>query len=113
MVQDVPQGVRPRLQLAEPSALGRSKTGLAAEPRGVATGNEDRQDMYRLRWLVSSEAMEWDHLPGTIKLGAISNKIRTWSRKLIFEELAKCELVCANCDAIRTYRRLREATSGV
>jgi hypothetical protein len=59
------------------------------------------------------EAMEWDHLPGTIKLGAISNKIRTWSRKLIFEELAKCELVCANCHAIRTYRRLREAMTGV
>jgi hypothetical protein len=55
----------------------------------------------------------WDHLPGTIKLGAISNQIRTWSRKLTFKELAKCELVCANCHAIRTYRRLREATSGV
>jgi len=59
------------------------------------------------------EAMQWDHLPGTVKLGEISNNMTTWSRKLIFEELAKCELVCANCHAIRTFRRLREAPSGV
>jgi hypothetical protein len=57
--------------------------------------------------------MQWDHLPGTVKLGEISAKTRAWSPKLIFEELAKCELVCANCHAIRTYRRLREGSSGV
>jgi hypothetical protein len=57
--------------------------------------------------------MHWDHLPGTIKFGEISDKMRQWSPKLIFEELAKCELVCANCHAIRTYRRLREAAPGV
>jgi hypothetical protein len=55
------------------------------------------------------EAMEWDHLPGTVKLGEISSVVTKWSTKLIFEELAKCELVCANCHAIRTYRRLRGA----
>jgi hypothetical protein len=59
------------------------------------------------------EVMQWDHLPGTIKLGEISDKMRQCSPKLIFEELAKCELVCANCHAIRTYRRLRGQTSGV
>ena len=59
------------------------------------------------------EAMQWDHLPGTVKLGEISSKIRRWSTKLIFEELANCELVCANCHAIRTYKRLLEGTSGV
>jgi len=57
--------------------------------------------------------MQWDHLPGTVKLGEISSKIRTWSTKLIFDELAKCELVCANCHAIRTYKRLLEGTSWV
>jgi len=59
------------------------------------------------------EAMHWDHLPGTLKLGEISNNMTKWSRKLIVAEIAKCELVCANCHAIRTYRRLREASSGV
>jgi len=57
--------------------------------------------------------MQWDHLPGSIKLGEISAKIRQWSRRLIFEGLAKCELVCANCHAIRTYKRLREGIPGV
>ena len=59
------------------------------------------------------EAMQWDHLPGTIKLGTISKSMRGLRPKLIFEELAKCELVCANCHAIRTYKRLRAGTSGV
>jgi hypothetical protein len=59
------------------------------------------------------EAMQWDHLPGTTKRGNISTSMRNLRPKLIFEELAKCELVCANCHAIRTYRRLRETTSGV
>ena len=58
------------------------------------------------------EAMQWDHLPGTAKVGEISKMMRHLSPKLILEELAKCELVCATCHAIRTYRRLREA-SGV
>ena len=58
------------------------------------------------------EAMQWDHLPGTTKLGTISKSLRNLSSRLILEELAKCELVCATCHAIRTYRRLREA-SGV
>lgn len=57
--------------------------------------------------------MQWDHLPGTVKLGEISDEMRARSRKLIFEELAKCELVCANCHAIRTYKRLREGLRGV
>ena len=57
--------------------------------------------------------MQWDHVPGTVKLGEISAKIRRWSTKLIFEELAKCELVCANCHAIRTYARLRDGSPGV
>ena len=58
------------------------------------------------------EAMQWDHLPGTVKLGEISNQLRNWKPKLIYEELAKCELVCANCHAVRTAMRLRNS-SGV
>jgi hypothetical protein len=58
------------------------------------------------------EAMQWDHLPGTLKLGEISKRLRNRRRKLIFEELAKCELVCANCHAIRTYKRLRDKGLG-
>jgi hypothetical protein len=49
--------------------------------------------------------MQWDHLPGTSKLGNISTDLRGRSREEILEEIAKCELVCANCHAIRTFQR--------
>ena len=48
--------------------------------------------------------MQWDHLPGTTKLGNISS-LTGRPREEIMAELAKCELVCANCHAARTYRR--------
>jgi hypothetical protein len=48
------------------------------------------------------EVMQWDHLPGTEKLADVS-LIR--SREAVFAEIAKCELVCTNCHAIRTFRR--------
>lgn len=55
-------------------------------------------------------ALEFDHLPGTIKSQTVASLMyRSWQR--IDEEIAKCELVCANCHAIRTAeRRLRLAS---
>jgi len=49
--------------------------------------------------------MQWDHLPGAHKLGNLSTTLRGRSREEILEEIAKCELVCANCHAIRTFQR--------
>lgn len=45
--------------------------------------------------------MDWDHLPGTVKSFCISKEI---SRPMeeILKEIAKCQLVCANCHRIRT-----------
>lgn len=50
--------------------------------------------------------MQWDHLPGYKKRGAIS-RMRTMSRALVMDEILKCELVCANCHAVRTALRAR------
>jgi hypothetical protein len=50
-------------------------------------------------------AMQWDHLPGFIKTGNLGDIGHRTSRRRILEEIAKCELVCANCHAIRTVRR--------
>src|SRR5438477_7755563 len=69
VVQGLPEAVRPRLQLAEASALGREETRLAEGPCGMDTRNEDRQGLHRLRGVFPPEAMQWDHLPGSIKLG--------------------------------------------
>ncbi len=58
-------------------------------------------------------AMQWDHLPGFGKLSEVSELVRCGpSRARILAEIAKCELVCANCHAVRTYtRRLTESSS--
>lgn len=52
--------------------------------------------------------MDFDHVTGT-KLGEISNLIhggQSWGR--IATEIDKCELVCANCHRVRTWRRWQD-----
>jgi hypothetical protein len=51
-------------------------------------------------------AMTWDHLPGHEKVTEVSN-LRRLSRRAVLAEIAKCELVCANCHAVRSYDRRR------
>ena len=50
-------------------------------------------------------AMQWDHLPGSTKITEIADLLRTGSSRKLREEIAKCELVCANCHAVRSYER--------
>jgi hypothetical protein len=48
--------------------------------------------------------MDFDHMGN--KLKAVSSMIRSnASREKIFEEIAKCEVVCSNCHRIRTQNR--------
>jgi len=49
--------------------------------------------------------MTFDHLPGTNKRGHVSNLLYASYRKVLLDEIAKCELVCANCHAVRTFMR--------
>lgn len=46
--------------------------------------------------------MEFDHVRGTKKHCVTS---LTGSLRLVEEEIAKCDIVCANCHRIRTYNR--------
>jgi hypothetical protein len=48
--------------------------------------------------------MDFDHVRGT-KVENISKIIGNGSSRLLREELAKCEVVCANCHRQRTYLR--------
>lgn len=48
--------------------------------------------------------MQWDHRPGTAKRGDVSS-LRGRSKDEILDEIAKCELVCANCHVLRTFKR--------
>jgi hypothetical protein len=52
------------------------------------------------------ECMDFDHRDGTIKIATISQMIgRQFDQ--ILAEIAKCDLICANCHRIRTRRRRR------
>jgi hypothetical protein len=50
--------------------------------------------------------MHFDHLRD--KRGEISLLMRSVGKSTILEEIAKCDLVCANCHADRTHARMHE-----
>lgn len=53
--------------------------------------------------------MQWDHLPEHKKFKNV-NRMFGYSWHRIIAEIAKCELVCANCHAARTYERSSRGT---
>jgi hypothetical protein len=53
-------------------------------------------------------AMTWDHLPGQDKVAEVSALLSRHSRRTMLNEISKCQLVCANCHAVRTFRRKRD-----
>ncbi len=54
-----------------------------------------------------SYVTDFDHIEAKgKKVNTVSRIINSGSFKQIQEEIAKCELVCANCHRIRTYNRL-------
>lgn len=50
--------------------------------------------------------LDFDHLPQFNKIANLSaDRVSGWSRARIDAEIAKCQVVCANCHRIRTYKR--------
>lgn len=50
-------------------------------------------------------ALHFDHMPGTKKFRGVAQMIVNTSMDKLLEEIAKCEVVCANCHAVRTANR--------
>lgn len=50
-------------------------------------------------------ALDFDHLPGHVKRQNLSRMNGWYGKAAIEAELAKCEVVCANCHRIRTHER--------
>lgn len=50
--------------------------------------------------------MQFDHVRGE-KLSGLQNMHIRFGRLQIIEEIAKCDVVCANCHASRTWNRLQ------
>ena len=57
-------------------------------------------------------ALDFDHLPGGGKRHGIADIQAHYPMATILAEIAKCEVVCANCHRIRTFNR-RTAPDGV
>jgi hypothetical protein len=54
-------------------------------------------------------ALQFDHRPGTVKIRDIkSGQHLGWAALMV--EIEKCDVVCANCHAIRTFERQRSLT---
>lgn len=49
--------------------------------------------------------MQFDHREGEPKVGELSRLIVSSSEKVLQAEIAKCDIVCANCHCERTHRR--------
>ncbi len=82
-------------------------------------GYHERRHRIRIRWLnwikqhtgcvdcgynAHPSALEFDHLPGAIKSFTISGRT-LGNADRIRAEIAKCEVVCANCHRVRTAER--------
>jgi hypothetical protein len=52
--------------------------------------------------------MDFDHRPGETKAFEISQMLGKVSMETLEAEIAKCDIVCANCHRIRTHRRKLE-----
>lgn len=55
-------------------------------------------------------SMDFDHRDPTTKRTAVTRLIGRTGTARLLDEVAKCDIVCANCHRLRTYRR-READS--
>ncbi|MFN8518089.1 MAG: hypothetical protein U0667_01580 [Chloroflexota bacterium] len=99
--------------------------------RQAATGSSPRLDWKRESWRAQARllvglkdvpcadcglrfpacAMDFDHRVGTVKRQAVSRMIGRAGTDTILVEVAKCDIVCANCHRDRTFRR-RGQSSG-
>lgn len=61
---------------------------------------------YDCGYSLDASALQFDHVRG-IKAAPISTLVHKCSEKKLIEELAKCEVRCANCHSIRTRERRR------
>jgi len=53
----------------------------------------------------AATALEFDHLPGTAKVREVSHLYGNCAWTAVAAEIAKCEVVCANCHKIRSDKR--------
>lgn len=95
-------GVSARIE--EHRAYWKANTDLLAELRDVPCLDCGQRFPFYV--------MQFDHRDRTQKRYTVSQMISRAGPKTILAEVAKCDIVCANCHRDRTYRR-RSASAGV
>lgn len=55
-----------------------------------------------------AEALDFDHVVGEKEFGVLQGVRQGFSWDRIMAEVAKCEIVCANCHRVRTRQRREE-----
>lgn len=50
--------------------------------------------------------MQFDHRDSSEKTAGVGILANSSSRQSVIDEIAKCDIVCANCHAIRSFKRL-------
>jgi hypothetical protein len=58
-------------------------------------------------YIANAAALQFDHLPGNEKLFTVSEEVAWRPMAVVWAEIAKCDVVCARCHAIRTVARHR------
>lgn len=92
--------------------------GDGQKQKALTRGNLTKAKLRREVWKIKEESgcvdcgekyphymLEFDHKPEFKKVGSVSEIYSRYGREKGFEEMAKCDIVCANCHAIRTYNR--------
>jgi len=85
---------------SEKSSAAKQKASLTRYIQKIKTANPCLDCKISYPYYV----MDFDHVRGR-KHKNVMELIPTLSKKLIDEEIAKCEIVCSNCHRIRTYNR--------
>lgn len=102
----------------------RTQEGVATRrrrPPGRSAGLEQKRKRWRAQASVLNQlrdvpcmdcgcryppaAMDFDHRDSASKRSAVSRMIGRAGTARILEEVAKCDIVCANCHRLRTFRR--------
>lgn len=103
-----------RKNRAKPTPRVKCRQCTRAQMRARYADRSKFVDEYKLAsgcvdcgWAGHPRALEFDHLPGSVKSANIASMVAhtTYSLDDIRAEMAKCEVVCANCHRIRTYNR--------
>jgi formate-dependent nitrite reductase cytochrome c552 subunit len=102
--------------------VGKPRKGRYGSPsaqRNVARWTRRTELLAKLRAVPCADcggrypfaAMDFDHRDPTTKQFTVSRMhIQRTTEEEIFAEVAKCDVVCANCHRLRTYRRREERT---